>query len=319
MTDPAFPPHIRAALDRFDVPPLPTGFADRLIARVEAGDLPAATDEALPPLPQARLQRLPGGRWRRSGFIAGSIGLFGMVTAAAAATGFFGEPVYVPVVSEVLAKANIAPIPKQKLPPKAKPDPKTQPVLVKVQPTEESPKPASAQGKDEARTLIRSMWQDPQFRNLPRQERRIEARKRLQAAIDNGSISQADLQEAAQDLRTRRIERRAERKAARQAFGNSEPTIQRLPVRRAVERPVRPADPASSNPLSEPLSEQRPRLRERLQRATPDERAQIRERIRARRAARTAVETQPAEPQAPQSADTPLQSEPIVPVAEPPK
>ena len=41
MSDAAFPSHITAALDRLSPPPLPRGFADRLVARIEAGDLPA--------------------------------------------------------------------------------------------------------------------------------------------------------------------------------------------------------------------------------------------------------------------------------------
>jgi hypothetical protein len=66
MTDPAFPPHIAAALDRLTVPPLPHGFGDRLAARITAGDLPVESSSITPPLAPAR-RRLGSAGWRRSG------------------------------------------------------------------------------------------------------------------------------------------------------------------------------------------------------------------------------------------------------------
>ncbi|MFN5823855.1 MAG: hypothetical protein ACK44T_07505, partial [Sphingomonadales bacterium] len=65
MSDAAFPSHITAALDRFSPPPLPRGFADRLVARIEAGDLPANVEEGSTPSPFSR--RHAAGVWRRSG------------------------------------------------------------------------------------------------------------------------------------------------------------------------------------------------------------------------------------------------------------
>ncbi|MBL0022131.1 MAG: hypothetical protein IPP23_07435 [Sphingomonadales bacterium] len=121
MSQPVFPPNVAAALDRLTVPPLPEGFSDRLLARLAAGDMPLES-EAAPKLPEPRQRRILGGRWRRSGFIVGSVGLLGMATATAAAAGIFGEPIYLPVVSEALAKADLVENPKVKARPKRRPN-----------------------------------------------------------------------------------------------------------------------------------------------------------------------------------------------------
>jgi len=106
MTQPAFSAPVVAALDSYSVPPLPAGFADRLIARA-ANDAAVATPEqpAIPrQRPHSRHSRSP---WARAGRLMGSIGVIGFVTAAAAAAGFFGERIYVPGVTEILVEAQV--------------------------------------------------------------------------------------------------------------------------------------------------------------------------------------------------------------------
>ncbi len=291
MSKTDFPAHIRAALDQYEVPPLPAGFADRLLAKVDAN--------TLPPLPVARPQLALGGRWRRSGVIAGSLGLFGMVTAAAAATGFFGEAVYVPVVSEALAKANIAPLPKaaKESPAKLKAKPKAAPI--KIEAKAEQSVAEQPDGESKAKLVIRALWQDPVFRQLPKEERRIAAKQRLHAGFETGEYSKEELKAAMQQMQAERAEKREQRAAARSAFGlpekphggPSKKALAALKQREVVER-----------------------LREQLTNASPEERKRIHAELRvlreARRAARMAAEAAKQPPKEPNMVED---------VAEPPK
>jgi hypothetical protein len=297
MSQAPFPQHIRDALDRYDVPPLPNGFADRLLARVET--------DVQTPLPSPRPQRALGGRWRRTGMVAGSLGLFGMVTAAAAATGFFGEPMYVPVVSEALAKADITPMPKRTentVAAKAPQKPAPARADTRMAATEaEAPKGKEPDGKAAARDTIRNMWDDPTFRQLPPELRRAEAKQRLRAGMEQGQYSKDELKSAMLQMQAERKERRAQREAARAAFG--------LP-----ERPKRRPEAIQNDGPAAHLDAPAPRpgmqkLRERLQEATPEEREAILAKMRERREARRAAK-------AAQSDEKPPETEAV---AEPPK
>ena len=99
MSDPAFPPAIAAALDHYTVKPLPEGFSERLAARALARQ---ALAEPLPSSPKRRTSP-----WRRAGRAIISVGAIGFLTAAAAAGGIFGKPVYVPGITEVMEKTAI--------------------------------------------------------------------------------------------------------------------------------------------------------------------------------------------------------------------
>ncbi|MGB5483059.1 hypothetical protein, partial [Parasphingorhabdus sp.] len=88
---------MQTALDRYDVPALPEGFAARLTARATA---------------EAAVERKPAPRqrtsspWRRASRIIGSIGAVGFLSATAAAMGAFGDPLEVPIISEVAREFN---------------------------------------------------------------------------------------------------------------------------------------------------------------------------------------------------------------------
>ncbi len=316
MTEADFPPHIRAALDRYGVPPLPQGFAERLLARAEKDIAPIA-----PPLPLIRSRKTMGGRWRRSGIVVGSVGLFGMVTAAAAATGIFGDPVYVPVVSEALAQANIAPVAPKRV--KITKDKETKIVSAKaISLPPKVPKEVKADRIAEARSQIRAMWQDPEFRRLPKQQRRAQARTALREAMAHGDFNKDELIQTLRDLRAERMQQRAERKAARASTPDRERPASMVGQQRKAEvRAARQAVATDSEMIAEPpISQPRPgiqKLRERLQSATPEERAILRAEIRARRQARQAAQAVPVQP-AP-AADKPLQPPATEAVAEPPK
>jgi hypothetical protein len=317
MTEADFPPHIRAALDRYTVPPPPDGFAERLLARAAAGD----TSTIAPILPITRPHRSIGGRWRRSGIIVGSVGLFGMVTASAAATGLFGNPVYVPVVSEALAQANIAPVAPKRVK-IAKPE-VVKTVTAKASALPPSPPPAmKAERIAEARDQIRAMWKDPAFRRLPKQQRRAEAKAALREAMAAGDFNKDELIQTLRDLRAERREQRAQRKSARGVAGIPQhPARTPRQQRKADARPTDPVATPESAPVTDaPAQQPRPgiqRLRERLQSATPEERAALRTEIQARRAARR--EAQSVAPGPENAADKPLQDPVTEAVAEPSK
>ncbi len=105
MTDRIDPATARA-LDAFTVPALPADFADRLVAR-------ATATPALPALlPLAAPRRAGRSLWRRGGLILSGVAAFGLISAAAAATGVFGDRVRqtirsAPVVGTIIA--SVAP------------------------------------------------------------------------------------------------------------------------------------------------------------------------------------------------------------------
>ena len=99
-------PAAGARLDAFAVPPLPPGFADRLVAAALADSASAAAPSgaALPPLrrPVAR-------RWLRGGVTGLGAIAVGMISISAAAMGYFGEPIrdavqQAPVIGKVIER-----------------------------------------------------------------------------------------------------------------------------------------------------------------------------------------------------------------------
>ncbi|HMS21309.1 hypothetical protein [uncultured Sphingorhabdus sp.] len=191
MTEPAFPPHISAALDRLTVPPLPHGFGDRLAARIAAGDLPVESYPITPPLAPAR-RRFGSAGWRRSGRIVTVVAAFGIATATAAASGFFGDPVYVPMVSDALAKAKLVELPQKDIPkPKAKPAVVSKDIAP-AQP-ETGPTPS---GRQAVRALYQRLRTDPEFRALPRQERLAIARQEIETMLEKGEVTLPELRRA---------------------------------------------------------------------------------------------------------------------------
>lgn len=201
MSEAAFPLHVRQALDLLTVPRVPAGFADRLVARIASGDLPEEAKVADIVLP---VLRRPVGAtgWRRSGRILVIAGTFGLATATAAAAGVFGEPVYIPVVSQALARAQIVEMPTEK------------PVAEKAAKAEKSHYDADkllakpeASGKDAVLAVIAGLRADPAYRDLPRRERLDRAKIEIDKLLADGTSQKADVKAAWMQLA-------AERKAA---------------------------------------------------------------------------------------------------------
>ena len=106
------------ALDRLSVPPLSADFADRLVAKALAENNVAG----LPPVMTPRRERR--GVWARGRRVIIGAAAFSLMSAAAAATGVFGDVAKnVPVLGPLIASVAPAPKPKAITPPKPKPAP----------------------------------------------------------------------------------------------------------------------------------------------------------------------------------------------------
>ncbi|MGL5838719.1 MAG: hypothetical protein ACRCY3_09500 [Sphingorhabdus sp.] len=285
MSGSAFPPPIAAALDRLTVPSLPAGFGERLIARIEAGELPAGPGPIVPPLrPPRRRFGLAAG-WRRSGKIVAGVTVLGVATATAAASGFFGEPVYVPVVSETLAKAKLVELPKRETP-----KPESKPTAEQALPTEPPPAVPAIEpnkGKEAVRTLYRQLRADPEFRRLPPRERTAIAFKELHAMIQRGEVTEPELRAMVAEFRARRQQAHERHMQAAKERSLPMPVGQReRPLaERLKQRP--PLDPAKAEMWREAWrempAEHKTRLRElreQLRTAPPAGRPAIRREIR---------------------------------------
>jgi hypothetical protein len=291
MNDPGFPPNVATALDRLTVPPLPDGFADRLAARIEAGDLPAETDSSLPPLPTPR-RRFGSGGWRRSVRVAGVVTAFGVATATAAASGFFGEPLYVPVLSETLARADLVPLPKKAEAPK--------PVARKAEPkmaaSEAAKVPAPPTGKAAVHDLYAKLRADPEFKALPKRERIARTQAEIRQMLREGTMTRPELREALGEIRAaqkpqvrakidaevqRRIDNGTLRPEAKQQIERVREKIDANAQKRAVLTPEQRAERREA--IRQMPADQQARLRElrqQLRTASPEEKPAIRREIR---------------------------------------
>jgi hypothetical protein len=140
---------LNAALDRYTVPPLSGGFADRVMERAMGKPAPIMTSAS-------RGDRR--GRWARGRTILIGLGAFGLMSAAAATTGIFGDiaknvPVLGPLIARVApTKSELEPKPVVVVhaAPLAKPVPRPpKPIerlskLVDVPPIEVAPVPLRA-------------------------------------------------------------------------------------------------------------------------------------------------------------------------------
>ncbi len=185
MTQSDFPPHIAAALDLYAVPPVPHGFADRLIQRLATGTLPA------PELPFGTASRRPQHRgasafWRRPGRVLLSAGAIGLATATAAASGLLGERVYVPVVSALLEQANIVPASK----PVAKAPARPKPVAQKEEAVPDNPPLTGQAAVREMRATLRN---DPEFRVLSAAQKAERIRAENRALVLSGRATPEDI------------------------------------------------------------------------------------------------------------------------------
>jgi hypothetical protein len=225
MAEPSFSPEIEKALDAYVVPPTPQGFSDRLMARIASGD--NIVNVAGIALPSSRTRR--ASPWRRTGRIIGIVGTFSLATATAAAAGFFGDPVYVPGVSEALVEAKIVEAPAPVTKPKVRILAEAKPVeaVVAAQPP--------ATGSTAVVNRVTDLRNDPEFAKLTPRERLVVARKEVRQMVRSGEASQQDVRAAVREIaqdadpatkeawRKAVVERRERRRERREALRNATP------------------------------------------------------------------------------------------------
>jgi hypothetical protein len=206
-TDPA----LARALDHFDVPPLPSGFADRVVA--------AAT--AAPGIPAPRPTRDRRGGWaRRRTMVVGALA-FGLVSASAVASGVFGDlALRIPVISALITPSvhKVAPKPRAA---KVRPLATVTPPLIDLPPV-----PEAAPLADPTPQIIPGLGERPMTRRAFRAERRAI----IQAASPAVKAEFADIRQA------RRNKREAIRARVQAASPDTQAVIKQL-------RSTRPATP----------------------------------------------------------------------------
>lgn len=287
MVEPAFDRQIQKALDAYIVPAMPQGFSDRLMMRIASGN--TGVDAASLPMPLARSRR--SSPWRRTSRIMGSLAIFSLATAAAAAAGIFGEPVYVPGVSEALVKAQIVQAPKPALPSKVRMVAKTKALeLADVA-------PYGATGSTAVIERVTTLRNDPQFSELAPRQRMAIAEREVRQMVRSGEVTRQDVRTAVRTLvqtadpatkeafRAAVTERRAireERLVGRADSLRADPQVASIsPSESAENKSTDAILPTVEN--EKPSAEKVNAVREQIRTANPEQRAVLRAAIRERR------------------------------------
>lgn len=289
---------LHLALDRFDVPPMTMGLADRIVAT--AGIAAGA--------PFAAPRRDRRGMWRRGRQVVLGTLAVGLLSAGAVASGFLGSVgINVPVLTAMLAPKPQPVIKPVRLAPKL---PVTRPVIIAPPPLTIDPGPAIL--------LPRPLL--PDERRALREERR-ERRKAFAAEYP---VAAAMIRERVREqLQRRALERRqalmapgidpsisgaspldvADRIALARAARRDRLVAEKMIDRRILAREAKLAEyqaagtgVAPSQQWGQQLTpEARAARRERFQQMSPEERTQFRDRMLQRRAARLERQRQSAD------------------------
>jgi len=293
MTEPAFSPEMEKALNSYAVPPAPSGFSDRLMARIASGDTGTAAT-ALPELPARRRTPSP---WRRTSRIVGSVALFSLATATAAAAGVFGHPVYLPGITEALVKAEIVDAPA--------PAPKPLPVRVAAQsmePDVATPvQTEAAQGSAAVISRLTELREDPRFAELTPKQKLAVAGREVRTMVRSGEITRQEARTAVRDMarnadpatkaamRKAIAERREQRLERRKSVATTtlaaspEPLEVTAPVATEEQGAAVTTEPLPALAAGKLTEEQADAVRERLRTASPEQRAALRNALRERR------------------------------------
>ena len=224
MAEPAFSPEIEKALDAYAAPPVPTGFSDRLMARIASGDTGLVDTAAHLPPPRGR----KSSPWRRTSRIVSSVAIFSLATATAAAAGFFGDPVYVPGVSEALVEAKIVEAPSPVAKPKIR-------MVAETKPVESATVQPPATGSAAIVNRVADLRNDPEFAKLTPRQRLAVTGKEVRQMVRSGEATRQDVRTAVRQLaqdadpatkeawRKAAIERREKRIERREALRNATP------------------------------------------------------------------------------------------------
>ncbi len=205
----AFSPAMRAALDHYDVPALPSGFADRLVARVESETTAKPTVHK-----SSQPHRHVPSPWRRAGRWVGSVATVGLMSATAAAMGLLGEPVEVPVLSDIARSLEIVAEPKPAAIPLArKTDPASAGSAQLIGETGSAIEEAAlSEGQKNAQNMLERVTDAPRFQQLRPRQKRVVLRAASRKLIRSGQATPEELRSAVKQVR---IERKASRTAER--------------------------------------------------------------------------------------------------------
>ena len=291
MTEPAFSPEMEKALNSYAVPPAPAGFSDRLMARIASGDT-GSVATAVPELPARRRTPSP---WRRTSRIVGSVALFSLATATAAAAGVFGNPVYLPGITEALVKAEIV----------EAPSPKPLPVRVAAQSTEpEVATPVQtevAQGSAAVTSRLTELREDPRFAELTPKQKLAVAGREVRTMVRSGEVTRQEARTAVREMarnadpatkaamRKALAERRAQRLERRNGVATApvaaspEPLAISAPAGAQEQGAAATTEPLPALAAGKLTEEQADAVRERLRTASPEQRAALRNALRERR------------------------------------
>lgn len=279
MSEAVFPVHIAQALDRLTVPAVPVGFGDRLLARIAADELPDDTEAVVAALPPLRRPMGIGG-WRRSGRIIVVASAFGLATATAAASGVFGDPVYIPVVSQALASAKIVEMPMKK-PVEATRAKAKNPESLAIQ----KAAPIEPKGKEAVMAVITTLRSDPQFPGLPQPERQARFKAEIAKLIADGSVQKGDVKAAWVQLAAERklaVEARRQRRAP---ASSDRKEAMKLPRARAQDKQLTPEQKAKVRDAVRQLTDaermELQSLRKRRREANPAEKRAIQAELKA--------------------------------------
>ncbi len=279
MTEPALSADMKMALDGYIVPPVPSGFGDRLMARIASGDT-GQTATAITEWPSRRRSISP---WRRTSRIIGSVALFSLATATAAAAGVFGDPVYLPVISEALVRAEVIDVPK--------PETKPKPVIVAQKPVikETTPTPVETpKGSAAVASRLGEMRNDPRYANLAPRQKFAVAGREVRSMVRSGEVTREEAHTALREMarnadpetkaavRAAIAERRAKRQERRSLIASQ-------PATSTDEIPVVTDDALPAADTFQVAPEKLEELRARYLAATPEERAAMRRELRERR------------------------------------
>jgi hypothetical protein len=228
MSDTPFPPELRRALDSFAPPPLPADFAERVAEKARQRE----TQSDLP-----RLRR-PAPRWRRAGWIAGGLASLSLVSAAAAATGVFGEPVHVPVISQIAQSLDIVPTPAER--------------TVEIAGSPEPRDPVESQPAS-PRERLDALLDDPGFRARPPRQRRAELREAARELVASGEATPREVVSALRDTARERVAQLPPEQRER----IEEVVTERREARQDIRREVMAAPPAERRDLRRQLVRER--------------------------------------------------------------
>jgi hypothetical protein len=289
MAEPAFTPEMEKALDGYAFPPVPVGFSDRLMARITSGD----TGESDPAIALPSLRARRASPWRRTSRLIGSVAVVSLMTATAAAAGIFGDPVYMPGISEALVEAKIVEAPKPTLKPSVRmiAESKAFEPAATTRPT--------ATGSAAIVDRVTELRGDPDFAKLTPRQRLAVTRKEVRQMVRSGEASRQDVRtavrelardvdpatkeawrKAATDRREKRLERRELLSVSAEPQAVTEPQLPNGEPAIAASETLPVAETANLS------SEKAEALRERYRTATPEQRAALRSALRERRQTR---------------------------------